>query len=516
MRPEFTRAHFGVRPRPGQSRSLALASVLVACSVVSCNTENERTPLGGGPGVVVHEGTQTDGGRDAGAAGQGGKGGKGGGTAGNGGVGGAAGRGGAGGRAGAGGVAGASATGGAGGGASGGAAQMDPCRACQLRRCTNPQSGDDSAVISYSLCFLDQPVPTVELPLCGDPDHQGDRVTSGGDHPGTSKAALCQAVLACIASSQCAGPLGTDDFDTCFCGAGVTVQQCTAASFAPQGPCAAAIAAGSESTSNPAITLGFSNACLASGAAFFAYTFCYESCCSKECLGVDPPPGVDDSSCNANSASGSGGVSGTGGVTGTGGTVVTTGSGGSVSTGGTAGAGTGGTNTGTGGGMTGGSGGATLPPVFQFNGSTAPWTASYGATISYSSTDASASSTSGALDLTLANGNASIASLVSATLCVQVAAGAYDLSGQVFVPQGMLGSIAGLAIWAYTSADCSSGLTGTFSSPQVATTSTWQSVTASAQAPAGTQSISLRLTVTKPAGKTVAEALFDDVLVLKR
>ncbi len=547
-----------------RSPTSSLTAALVLLSLLSCDQNEEaRRPLGGGPAIVVRDGTaQTDGGRDAGLSngGHGGVGGAGG-KAGGGGrasVGGSAG-GAAGAKGGAGGVSAAGGAGGVGGGANGGAAQLDPCRACQLRRCTNPQNGDGSVMIAYDLCFLDEAVPTSppELrQLCGG-DNLADRVTSGGDNPGTPKSGLCQAVLSCIAATKCAGAFGTDDFLSCYCGTGVTSAQCSAVTFVPQGPCAAVMASGYETTSNPQIAMSFNAACLASGAALFAYTSCYESCCSKECLGIDPPAGVDDETCNAPAAStggssgsggttgaggsvgtggttakggatGTGGVIASGGTTGAGGSIATSGSGGSTSTGGhggTAGSGpasgAGGTITGAGGsasgGAAGGTGLATLPMVAQFDGTTGGWIPSFGATVSYSTSDAGGSSSSGSLDLAVANGNSSIASAVAATQCVGAQAGAtYDLAAQIFLPQQMSGSLAGLALWFYTSGDCSTGLSSTFASPQSAAVAAWQPVAASTQVPAGTQSVSVRLTVTKPAGKTAAEALFDDVSILKR
>jgi hypothetical protein len=137
--------------------------------------------------------------------------------------------------------------------------------------------------------------------------------------------------------------------------------------------------------------------------------------------------------------------------------------------------------------------------------------------VSYSTTDAGGASTSGSLDLVLTNGSASITSLVAATQCVSAVAGAtYDLSAQVFLPQQMSGTFAGIGLWFYASNDCSTGLSSTIASPQVAVVGSWQALSTSSAVPAGTQSMSVRLTLTKPAGMTAAEALFDDVSVMKR
>ncbi|MFL5306541.1 MAG: hypothetical protein ACJ8F1_15095 [Polyangia bacterium] len=505
-------------------------------SGASCDSDGDRVPVpsGGGLAIVLRDASAPGGPLDGGS--NGGHGGKGG-NAGRGGAGGAAGRGAAGaGTAGAGtggvGTGGSNATGAGGmalgtGGAGGGAPPVDACRACELRRCTNPQNGDGSTIIAYDLCFLDQPVPATPpefRELCGG-DNLWDHVTSGGDHPGTPKTDLCHAVLACIARTKCAGPFGTDDIQSCYCGAGITAAQCSAVTFVPQGPCAAVMAAGYETTSNPAIAMGFNAACLASGAAVFAYSGCYESCCSKECLGIDPPAGVDDETCNAAPAGGNGGANGTGGTTATGGTSGTAGKSGTSATGGTPGGGgsggvvaSGGHGGGTGAAGSGGAGGGAPPPgLAQFNGTTAPWTASYGSVVSYSSTDAGGASTSGSLNLAVMNGAASITSIVAAAECVAAVAGAtYDLSAQVFVPQQMSGSLAGLGLWSYASNDCSGAPSGTFASPQVAAVGVWQPVSGSPQLPAGTQSMSVRLTVTKPAGQTGGEARFDNVDVTKR
>ncbi len=498
-----------------QSIELALTAVLVVCSVASCADDRhdiELTPGAGGPAMVLRDGAVPDGSANGAHGGKGGDGGKGGkaGSAGHGGNGGAGGRAGAsGGGAGSGGIG----TGGGGGGANGGAAQVDACRACELRRCTKPQNDDGNTIIAADFCFLDQavsPNPPEIYGLCGT-DALAARLTSSGK----PKTDLCHAVLACFAKSKCAGPLGTDDFMACYCGPGVTSQQCQQVTFVPKGECAALLAAGYESTSNATITGNFYSACLASGAAANAYLGCYENCCPKECLGVEPSPNADDSYCNApaTNSGGTGGTTATGGTgaTGTGGTVSTGGSGGSAAGGhgGSAGAaGRGGAGIG---------GGAPSSAVTHFNGATAPWTASYGSVVNYSTTDAAGSSTSGSLDLVLMNGSASTASLVAATECVSAVAGAtYDLSAQIFLPQQMTGVFAGLGLWFYASNDCSSGLSTTYSSPQVAVVGSWTSLSTSSAVPAGTQSMSVRLTLTKPAGKTAAEALFDDVSVMKR
>ncbi|HVT06386.1 MAG TPA: hypothetical protein VHO67_02965 [Polyangia bacterium] len=538
MRSDVSRRRIEMKASPARSIALATTALVIACSAASCDSDSNQisAPVGGGPAVVLRDGSAPDGARNGGAAG--GKGG----NAGHGGVGGTAGRS----AGGAGGVLGAGATGGAGGAvvsgaggaANGGATQVDACRACVQRRCTNPQGMDDSTTIAYDLCFLNEPVPATPPEYrqeCGG-DNLWMPVTTAGDHPGTAKSGLCQAVLDCIVRTKCAGPPGTDNFEQCFCGVGVDHTTCSSVSFVPMGACASEMINGYETTSNPAITAGFSAVCLASGAATFAYSGCYESCCSKECLGVDPAPGTDDSTCNAGSSAATGGSTGTGGApstggtTGSGGTVGTGGKGGLTGTGGTMGtggvvgsgggsavAGHGGSTGAAGGSGTGGSGGgAPAPSVSHFDGTTAPWVASYGAVVSYNPADAGGSATSGSLDLMLTNGNASITSVVAATECVSAVAGTtYDLSAHVFLPQEMSGSFAGMALWFYTSPDCTTGLGSTFSSDQVATVGSWQSLTASSSVPAGTQSMSVRLAVTKPAGKTTVEARFDDVSVTK-
>ena len=539
MRSEPHRRRIDVKTSLVPPLPLAIQAMLVVCSVVSCGSDRneiDESPLRGGPAVVLRDASALDGGGNGGHGGIGGMGGHGG-IGGRGGVGGFAGRGAAGsapsgGAAGTGGsvaMGGVTGTGGVGGGANGGAPVVDPCRACELRRCTKPQNDDGNLDIAYDLCFLDQPVPTTPPEihdLCGGDSYAG-RVTSAGDHPGTPKTDLCHAVLACIARTKCAGAYGTDDFASCYCGAGVTPQQCQQVTFVPQGKCAAEMAAGYEATSNADITAHFYNACLSSGAATNAYLGCYEPCCSKECLGIDPPPDVDDSSCNAPAAStggttgmggtpatgGATGAAGRGGATGTGGTVSTGGSGGGVAAGGHAG----GTAGAAGSGAAGAGGGAPPPTVSRFDGTTTPWTASYGSFVNYSTSDAAGSTTSGSLDLTLINGNASLTSIVAATECVSVVAGStYDLSAHIFIPQQMSGTLAGLGLWFYASNDCSSAASTTFSSPQVAVVGSWQALSTSTAVPAGTQSLSVRLTATKPAGKTAAEALFDDVSVTKR
>jgi hypothetical protein len=156
----------------------------------------------------------------------------------------------------------------------------------------------------------------------------------------------------------------------CYCGTGVDLGVCEAATTPPTGACASQVAGALEANQFANNVGSFGNVCQANGAAFFIYDLCDTNCCSVECLGLSPEtvyanPGY----CSAASTGGSSGAGGTigtggssahGGTTGTGGAIVA-GTGGTTGTGGTIVAGTGGTTgtTGTGGTIVAGTGGTT-------------------------------------------------------------------------------------------------------------------------------------------------------------
>ncbi|HVV50681.1 MAG TPA: hypothetical protein VHO06_13530, partial [Polyangia bacterium] len=148
----------------------------------------------------------------------------------------------------------------------------------------------------------------------------------------------------------------------------------------------------------------------------------------------------------------------------------------------------------------------------QFDADTSGWTASFGATVARSASDAANNSRSGSLDLTLGAGDPTLAVEVAAAQCISAAAGAsYTASAQIFIASGA-STTGALGIWFYGSADCSGAIAGMIPA-QFSTTGGWSAVRATGAAPADARSMSVRLEAIKPIGQTSAEALFDAVAV---
>jgi hypothetical protein len=144
------------------------------------------------------------------------------------------------------------------------------------------------------------------------------------------------------------------------------------------------------------------------------------------------------------------------------------------------------------------------------------WTATSSiATVSRSPNDADGKTSSGSLSLAVTAGNPNGATQSAAVQCVPVSAGAaYAVAASVLVP-GTTGSAGSVGLWFYTSPDCT-GAQLTVTASSAAAANTWQRVTGSATAPAGAQSMAVRLLVLKPVGQQAAEALFDDVQVTRQ
>ncbi|HVZ71342.1 MAG TPA: hypothetical protein VHJ20_03120 [Polyangia bacterium] len=456
------------------------------------------------------------------------------------------------------GTGGASSTGGAGGSAP----QDDPCTACERAKCSHPSGitsvGDPYSLAfgAYAICFLGTgfPVDQGGMP-CSDPNLLGPNA-SGGPAQGMPKSTLCRALMDCVHKSHC------DDIG-CYCGEGVNVMSCESGAVPATGACKAEVENATESTQisgDSGIAGQYYNRCLATASALELLGGCDVNCCAQECLGV--PNDTDKGYCNAASstdgsggggttghtggstgqtggstgqtggtgghggtggsggssststggATGTGGSSSTGGITGSGGTGGVAGgggTGGSSSTGGSSGGG-GSTNPDAGAGGSGGAPGATLANV-HFDTTVDPWLPVFVSTIARSTEDANGSPTSGALDVSIANGSGSISLEGDGWQCITATAGAtYRLSAKVRIP-GQTSSVASVGFWYYASSDCSGAIVDSFDTP-TSSDATWKTVTGSPVVPTGIGSMRVRLTVRKPIGQTAAEALFDDVV----
>jgi hypothetical protein len=427
-------------------------------------------------------------------------------------------------------------------GAGGSGPPDDPCTACEKARCSHPAGLADPtdpswtyyaiAAGAYEVCFVGTGWPSQlidPLTACGSSDSSEVSPTaSAGPAAGMPKTTLCQDILSCFHQTNCTGGIDEDNELQCLCGVGVAISTCESAAT-PTGACASQIEAGLEVVELSTSVAYTTEPCRAKGAASQIYEICDYYCCSPECFGGRPAPTDDPGTvtyCNAGGSSGSAGAGGASGASGSTGAGGHPGTGGAIQTGGASGSG--GVSAGAGGhggpsgaggssGLGGspgaaGSSGSTQLQNVHFDANINTWTPSVGATASRNTNDADGSMQSGSLDLSLSGGNSTISVQTAATQCLAVTAGAsYSLGVKVLIP-GQVASQGGLGLWYYTSSDCSGAIAGVFASPASATNA-WQSVTATAQIPAGVHSAAVRLVLLKPFGQTSAEALFDDVLV---
>jgi hypothetical protein len=457
------------------------------------------------------------------------------------------------GSAGAGGGGGGSTTdGGPGGGADGAVdtgpqQQDDPCTACEKRRCSNPVGyssdalSDPGALLlgSISLCFQGTgwPVPKVDKNTCA--KASPGPIIAAGPSQGESKSGACQDLLTCIHKTMCA----LNNSIECYCGVGVTYEECSQPLFKPTGLCAAEFEAAVESDVANNVLMNAGNTCLAAGAALEINNTCDLNCCGMECVGMSLGADADPSYCNADTtgaggAAGSAGAAGTSGAAGSAGAAGTSGAAGSSGSGGTSGAaGAGGTPGGGGsGGHAGSSGaagsggaagaggaagsagsgaaGAPPPSLLQNSGfdlNTDHWSG-VGTTLTRSSKDADGSAQSGSLDVSLTAADPYATVFGSAFQCLSGAAGVmYDVDAKVQIPSTN-NTIAKAELVFFSSADCSGAQLGSFSTVWTAMTA-WSEVMGSTLSPASTQSVGVELFIGKPSGQSSAEALFDQIIL---
>jgi hypothetical protein len=208
-----------------------------------------------------------------------------------------------------------------GSGGSGGVACLPPgasaaCSACEATKCTTNAFiyGEGYDAATYDPGDPNNTAQGGGVDWYHDCYHSTGLVGSG-PMQGAKKSDLCAEIVDCVHKSGC------DAADTanlpCYCGAGVSSDQCASSGFVPQGPCKDLIAWGAEST-NP---LTVSNRALdynyAAGAAFGLVNYCdYPTIgnadvpgpCQTDCLG-----GGDGGATSCTPAATDGGAPGDGG-----------------------------------------------------------------------------------------------------------------------------------------------------------------------------------------------------------
>ncbi|HXJ23883.1 MAG TPA: hypothetical protein VMT03_27060 [Polyangia bacterium] len=211
---------------------------------------------------------------------------------------------------GAGGQAGESGGGGTGGAICLPAGASNACSSCENTLCTTDDFiyGEGLDAATYELGVSpDSPGEGIDLyNLC----YKGTGTATAGPMQGAKNSDLCAAVVECVHDSGCDV---SDDSFPCYCGAGVTSDQCVAQGFVPSGPCKDVISYAAETTD--AITIAGRR---------FDYSYPV-GVALKLVLGCDYPfngaPGVCETSCLSHPDGGTtcaappvdGGVPGTGG-----------------------------------------------------------------------------------------------------------------------------------------------------------------------------------------------------------
>jgi hypothetical protein len=138
--------------------------------------------------------------------------------------------------------------------------------------------------------------------------------------------------------------------------------------------------------------------------------------------------------------------------------------------------------------------------------------------IDLSTNDSGGNRQSGSLDIVLPGAASTSTAQVAADQCIPATAGGtYNLSAEIFIP-GTTQSQGSLVLWYYTSTDCSGPIASAFLAGSTAEVSnaSWEQVMASTQVPSGINSMDVRLSVLKPIAQESAEALFDNVVVVKQ
>jgi hypothetical protein len=140
-------------------------------------------------------------------------------------------------------------------------------------------------------------------------------VVASGPMQGAKKSELCAEIVDCVHQSGCDAS-DTGNFP-CYCGAGVTWQECSSPSFVPQGPCKDLIASGAESTTTTTVANRALDYSYAAGAALGLVIYCdyptignssVAGTCQTECLG-----GEDGGTTSCTAAPTDGGAPGDGG-----------------------------------------------------------------------------------------------------------------------------------------------------------------------------------------------------------
>jgi hypothetical protein len=290
------------------------------------------------------------------------------------------------------------------------------------------------------------------------------------------RAELCLDLLTCVRRTACASHSARD----CYCGAGVSEQDCAAGKAS--GPCKGQVEGGAESSDAKVVVARLFDPNFATGSALTLIEACDRSSCADDCKLASPlgPGGMRmcaapvlaqcpdlDGNCVADC-------------------------------------------------------GETLvqnPGFVDVGG----WSAEPSSKLGWDTSDAGGQASSGALAIwnTLV-ADANQASLVGGRQCLgKITPGArYELYANAFIAPGQSAGSAAIAGTFFASADCSGvalAVKAKGAAPMLeGRTDTWLTVSGGGEAPAGAGSLSVRLLVAKQVRSPPLRVLFDNVLVARR
>lgn len=154
----------------------------------------------------------------------------------------------------------------------------------------------------------------------------------------------------------------------------------------------------------------------------------------------------------------------------------------------------------------------------DFDTTIAGWMVEGGVTAEWSSSDGATQTNSGAIAVT----NSLVADSPSSAMagvrqCIPMTGGAtYKLMMRLYFASGQGVSSAGMNLLFYPSTECTGTLVGAYTSPLETTPDSWIVTQTMTTAPAGAQSMALRLVAVKPFRQPTFRVLFDDVLVKRQ
>ena len=296
-----------------------------------------------------------------------------------------------------------------------------------------------------------------------------------GPRKDAPKSELCAAVLACIRSSGCAAT----SVEECYCGPGISPESCSGGGA--KGPCKAVLEGAAESADAKVVLARMFDPNFATGNA----STLIEQCDREQCAGICRLKATSTATCTMLPPPTGGGPADCPDLDGN--CVRDC--------------------------------GETLTKNPGLEADASSWQAEANVTVAREQRDAMGRPTSGALSVLHGSKTGlTAAAMAGARQCVTVTAGTvYQLAAQVLIPEGQSPGSASLSAIFHAAADCAGPPAAAPSPiPLWGDRDRWMTVSAGVLAPAGAQSMTLRLVVIKRLQDPPLKALFDNVLVSPR